>query len=188
MRAACMDCPPVDAPYAAAEAAFAQAKAYLSSRDAQHMSERKICSHRPAHHVFDGSSNSRVFLRRAPLAVDEEEPQSVHIGTDTRENEGETQACEENGRQGSVDLALDSLSRHSLTPFPERWFRMLASGCMCNFRPSLPFGVGPHWGSLNLEFPICLPPDGTLHTTKSREKTGTSLLTKSSSSSDRHRR
>ncbi|MCH7746719.1 MAG: ISKra4 family transposase [Acidobacteria bacterium] len=42
MRAACMDCPPVDAPYAAAEAAFAQAKAYLSSRDAQHMSESDL--------------------------------------------------------------------------------------------------------------------------------------------------
>ncbi len=32
--------PPAPAPYAAAEAAFAEAKAYLSSREAQQMSER----------------------------------------------------------------------------------------------------------------------------------------------------
>ena len=42
MRAACMDCPHAEAPYAEAEAAFAQATAYLSSRDAQHMSESDL--------------------------------------------------------------------------------------------------------------------------------------------------
>ena len=42
MRAACMDCPRAEAPYAEAEAAFAQATASLSSRDAQHMSESDL--------------------------------------------------------------------------------------------------------------------------------------------------
>ncbi len=42
MRAARIDCPPVEAPYAEAEAAFVQAKAYLSSRDAQQMSESDL--------------------------------------------------------------------------------------------------------------------------------------------------
>jgi len=37
-----MDCPPAEAPYAEAEAVFAQAKAYLSSRDAQQMSESDL--------------------------------------------------------------------------------------------------------------------------------------------------
>ena len=40
MRAACLDCPPIAAPYA--EAAFAEATAYLSSRYAQHMSESDL--------------------------------------------------------------------------------------------------------------------------------------------------
>ena len=34
--------PPAPAPYAAAEAAFAEAKAYLSSREAQQMSESNL--------------------------------------------------------------------------------------------------------------------------------------------------
>ena len=42
MRAARIDCPSVEAPYAEAEAAFVQAKAYLSSRDAQQMSESDL--------------------------------------------------------------------------------------------------------------------------------------------------
>ena len=42
MLAARMECPPAETPYAAAEVAFAQAKAYLSSREAQQMSESDL--------------------------------------------------------------------------------------------------------------------------------------------------
>lgn len=42
MLAARIECPPAETPYAEAEAAFVQAKAYLSSRDAQHMSESDL--------------------------------------------------------------------------------------------------------------------------------------------------
>ena len=42
MLAARIECPPTETPYAAAEVAFGQAKAYLSSREAQQMSESDL--------------------------------------------------------------------------------------------------------------------------------------------------